>query len=219
MHLSPSVAEVSKQCLIQDLKHQNRDETVKKPGEFMAFDVEEIPQSAFFDNADWEAGNRGAMGMILVDVHLTVEASNRAENIPFVCLTSQLTGQAILGYPLEVAELSKNFETMLPRKENVPSRFQRLVWRTSRRTPVCYVTNSLSSISKSLQGSKASETVQDSIPSAKEDHSLINKETVTKYRKSSWEGAHQGQGAASSACVPVELVFSKVLAAVNHVNS
>ncbi|KAI3453870.1 hypothetical protein Pfo_010533 [Paulownia fortunei] len=208
-----------------DLKDQNRDGTDNKTGEYLAFEVKELTQSAFFGNCLEVTSSYLDMETALVDVHLTVKASYRAENVPFVCLTSKLNGKAILGYPLEIGELSDSCETLLPRKESVArklfddegSRFHQLVWRTSKRTPVCYVTNSLSSsISKNVQGGQASKNVEDSIPLARENGLLIKEKSLTKLLKNPNQ-FNQGKAALSRTCVPVELIFSKILAAVGQV--
>ncbi|KAL6530850.1 hypothetical protein OROGR_014710 [Orobanche gracilis] len=137
---------------------------------------------------------------LLFDVQVLVKASCRAENVPFVCLTSQSNGQAILGHPVEIHELKSEFcENLYPEKESGRhkplddggSRFPRLVWRTARRTPVCYVTSS-----------KDSEIVQDSKMPGEE----------AKYP----EKLNQGKEATSRSCGSVGLIFSKILSAVGQ---
>ncbi|KAL6536353.1 hypothetical protein OROGR_012925 [Orobanche gracilis] len=137
---------------------------------------------------------------LLFDVPVLVKASCRAENVPFVCLTSQSNGQAILGHPVEIHELKSEFcENLCPEKESGGhkplddgrSRFPRLVWRTARRTPVCYVTSS-----------KDNEIVQDSKMPAEE---IKNSEKL-----------NQGKEATSRSCGSVGLIFSKILSAVGQ---
>lgn len=213
---------------------KNRDGMNKKTGEFLCLEVEELPQSAFTGNClevtsscldPMYIDQQDVMETALVDVHLTVKASHRAENVPFVCLTSESYGTAILGYPLEVGEIRDGSETWLPTKEIVArklfgdkgSRFHQLVWRTSKRTPVCYVTNSLSSsIPKNVQAGKASKIVEDSIPSANENGVLIKEKSLMKLLKNPKQ-FNQGKTAPNGTCVPVELIFSKILAAVSQV--
>lgn len=134
----------------------------------------------------------------LVDVNLTVKANHRAENVPFVCLTSKfMNGKAVLGYPLQIGELSSDDSECGELLDGQGRRFRQLVWRTSRRTPVCYVTKSLSpSVSKNVP-----------VLPGGENGTIVKEKSPMKNRK-------QGDAAAGRACVSVQLVFSKLLAAV-----
>ncbi|KAL8054051.1 hypothetical protein ABFS82_05G114700 [Erythranthe guttata] len=116
----------------------------------------------------------------LIDVHLSVETIQGSENVPFVCLTSKLNGEAIIGYPLQIRALR---ETLPPQKLSVSPR--KLVWRTSKRTPVCYV-----------QDVKAGENGM-----------RINEKPLMKK-------FNEGDAVLTRTCVSVELVFSKILAAI-----
>ncbi|KAG8382078.1 hypothetical protein BUALT_Bualt05G0039100 [Buddleja alternifolia] len=132
----------------------------------------------------------------LFDVELTAKASCRSENVPFVCLTSKFNGKAILGYPLEVGVINGSSKT---RNESVEGKqFDQLVWKTSKRTPVCYVTNSLSS----------------SI--ARENGGLVKEQSYIKLVKNPNQ-FKQGKTERSRNCVPVEVIFSKILSSTGKV--
>ncbi|KAL0327739.1 UNVERIFIED_CONTAM: hypothetical protein Sangu_1851900 [Sesamum angustifolium] len=140
---------------------------------------------------------------------------------PICCLTSKLNGKAILGYPLEIGELGHASESLLPRKERGAcklchdggSKLHLLVWKTSKRTPVCYITNSLSSsISKNVQSGRASKTVEGSTNGGLKEQSPMK---LLKNPKQLIER----KAASSRTCVPVELIFSKILAAVSQVQA
>ncbi|KAL0297485.1 UNVERIFIED_CONTAM: hypothetical protein Sradi_6800600 [Sesamum radiatum] len=213
-----------------DLKNQYRDATENGTGAYLGFEIKELPQSAFVSNGlefssscldPVHTSQQDVRETALVDVNLTVKASYRAENVPFVCLTSKLNGKAILGYPLEIGELGHASESLLPRKERGAcklfhdggSKLHLLVWKTSKRTPVCYITNSLSSsISKNVQSGRASKTVEGSTEGGLKEQSLMK---LLKNPKQLIER----KAASSRTCVPVELIFSKILAAVSQVQA
>lgn len=197
-----------------ELKDQKRDAVDRETGEcfhqssFASNCVEAT--SRFLDNQD-------VMDIVLVDVQLTVHASPRARNVPFVSLRSEAHGIAVLGYPLDVGEIGDGSETVLLSEEsgNRGSRFDRLVWRTSKRTPVCYVSSSLSaSICKNVQAGQASKNVEDSRLPAGEKGLLRKGKSRMKLQKNRKQ-FNEGKAALKKTCVPVELIFSKILAAVD----
>ncbi|KAK4422476.1 hypothetical protein Salat_1830100 [Sesamum alatum] len=217
-----------------NLKTQYRDGMENGTGAYLGFEINEIPQSAFVGNGlefscscldPVHASQQDVRETALVDVNLTVKASYRAENVPFVCLTSKLNGKAILGYPLEIGELGDGSESLLPRKEGGAcklfdddgSRLHKLVWKTSKRSPVCYITNSLSSsISKNEQPGRASKTVEDSISPATENG--LKEQSLIKLLQNPKQLIER-KAAPNRTCVPVELIFSKILAAVGQVQA
>lgn len=134
-------------------------------------------------------------------VQLTVNASPRGENVSFVSLTSEACGIAVMGYPLDVGKIRDGSDTTSLSKESVEcnllgdrvNRFDKLVWRTSKRTPVCYV---------NFKSSK--------LPP--QENSPLRKETsLTKNTKQ----CNQEKTAKNKSCVPVKVIFSKILAAVD----
>ncbi|CAA0838253.1 Tudor/PWWP/MBT superfamily protein [Striga hermonthica] len=121
---------------------------------------------------------------LLFDVRVSINASHRQENVPFVHLRSQLGGQPIVGYPVEIQVLkNKLSKTLCCRREN--SEFDRLVWKTGKRTPVYYVMKDRTAGGGSV------------MPAGR------NGEKLDKGKQSS-----------SRSCVRVELVFGKLLAAI-----
>ncbi|KAA8521229.1 hypothetical protein F0562_011934 [Nyssa sinensis] len=93
-------------------------------------------------------GNHNQMETTLVDVDLMVQASYQGEHVPLVSLKSILNGKVIVGQPMKIeASVDGSSETPLHRKDdmgnklvaNDTSTMLQPVWRTSRRTPVCYV--------------------------------------------------------------------------------
>ncbi|XP_047968187.1 uncharacterized protein LOC125212149 [Salvia hispanica] len=142
-----------------------------------AGDLEVESDCSFLDKQD-------VMEIVLVDVQLSVNQSPRAENTPFVSLVSEAYGVTVIGYPLDVGEIRGESGT---RKV-----FGDLVWRTSKRSPVCYVTTSPCAPRKSGQEAM--------LPSAEKPFVKLHKNSEKAPNKS---------------CVPVELIFSKILAAVD----
>ncbi|XP_057810343.1 uncharacterized protein LOC131024821 [Salvia miltiorrhiza] len=136
--------------------------------------------------------NKDVMEMVLVDVQMSVNATPHAENAPtpFVSLTSEACGIAVIGYPLDVGEV---------RDESVACKLfrdrGRLVWRTSKRSPVCYVTSS------------PCKNTRDAMLPA-----LLSKEkSLVKLLKNS----NQGKRASNKTCVPVQLILRKIVAALD----
>lgn len=179
-----------------DPEDQNKDEFDAQTGERLEFVVKKLSESSIVVlMEDTDRHMTDIMETMLFDVHLTVQASFLEEHVPYVCLTSQGNGKPILGYPLEVGALSDSCDIFLPSNNGGSGRFHQLIWRTSRRTPVCYVTNShFYTISMNVRNK------QEKLPK-KPCHS--KKAEVVLAR----------------ACVPVENIFGKILKAVGKVGS
>lgn len=157
-------------------------------------EVETRHQSPFVSNATSSfLEDQDVMEIVLVDVHLSVNASPRAENAPFVSLTSEAYGIAVIGHPLDVGEIREESATC-------KLRLDQLVWRTSKRSPVCYVTSS------PCASRQAGKSVKDAMlpPGDRKEKSLMKLLGNSK----------QGEKASNKTCVPVQLIFSKILAAV-----
>ncbi|KAL3818311.1 hypothetical protein ACJIZ3_004216 [Penstemon smallii] len=211
----PGSKEVSKSS-----EDQNRDELDSIKRELLAFDVKELSQSPSLGDTMSHlpppvyVGLHDAKETALIDVHLTADATSAIENVPFVCLISKLNSKAILGHPLEVGELSDSSETSLSRNETVaPKLFHHLVWRKSKRTPVCYVTNSLFSVSGNSQAVQTSINVSKLIPLPR-----ANTKSFAKFQKNSNQFKKE-RAAASKTCIPVVHIFSKIFAALGQVQS
>ncbi|OIS96495.1 PREDICTED: uncharacterized protein LOC109236277 [Nicotiana attenuata] len=85
----------------------------------------------------------------LIDVDMTVQGTYRGEHTPLVSLMSRLNGKAIVGHPINIEVLDDSSEIILVKKGSSDQlknkrRMPQLVWRTSKRTPVCYTTSSAS---------------------------------------------------------------------------
>lgn len=210
-----------------NVKDQNRDVISTKTGEHLDLEVHKLHQSSLASDCAKATSsfldpvytdNQHVMEIVLVDVQLTVDASPRAENVPFVSLSSGAYGIAIIGYPLDVGEIRDGSETLPLSKESVPcklfgdqgSSFNQLVWKRSRRTPVCYVTTPLpASIAKNVEGSI--------LPDG--ENGLLRKEKYVLKLLKNRKQMNQRKTALNKTCVPVELIFSKILAAVDQVQS
>ncbi|KAL6547722.1 hypothetical protein OROHE_009427 [Orobanche hederae] len=140
--------------LVKDLKHPRREEATVSDSELEVQEQDNKLQNSACVKREKSNRDDDATEASLFDVQVLVKANCRAENVPFVCLTRQSNGQAILGHPVEIHVLKSEFcENLCPEKESSGrkplddggSRFPRLVWRTARRTPVCYATSSKNS--------------------------------------------------------------------------
>ncbi|KAL3645778.1 hypothetical protein CASFOL_010958 [Castilleja foliolosa] len=184
---------------VKDLKHGQLEQAIESDSEFVVQEQEQdeqlqSPESDSSSDSDSDSDEESqlseddAIETELFDVKVMVKTSYRAENVPYVCLTSQLNGQAILGYPVATQALkSDDCETLRHKKESGARKllFPPLVWKTAKRTPVCYLTSPISS------------TVSKNAAQAGEN----GKGRIVKEAK-------------SRSCVPVELIFGKILAAV-----
>ncbi|KAG6397164.1 hypothetical protein SASPL_143329 [Salvia splendens] len=117
-------------------------------------------------------------------VSTSVNPSPRAENTAFVSLASEAYGVKVIGYPLDVGEIRGDSGALKV--------FGDLVWRTSKRSSVCYVTSSPCASRKSVQEAM--------LPAAEKPFVKLHKNS---------------EKASNKSCVPVELIFSKILAAVD----
>ncbi|KAL1569212.1 hypothetical protein AAHA92_00718 [Salvia divinorum] len=142
-----------------------------------ARDLEVESDCSFLDKKD-------VIEIVLVDVQLSVNPSPQAENTPFVSLASEAYGLTVIGYPLDVGEIRG--------ESGAYKVFGDLVWRTSKRSPVCYVTSSPCASRKSVKDAM--------LPAAEKPFVKLHKNMKKPSNKS---------------CVPVELIFSKILAAVD----
>lgn len=140
-------------------------------------DLEVESDCSFLDKQD-------VMEIVLVDVQLSVNQSPRDENAPFVSLASEAYGVTVIGYPLDVGEIRG--------ESGARKVFGDLVWRTSKRSPVCYVTSTPCASRKSVQEAM--------LPAAEKPFVKLHKNS---------------EKASNKSCVPVELIFSKILAAVD----
>ncbi|XP_073131091.1 uncharacterized protein [Henckelia pumila] len=174
-----------------DPEDQNSDGFDTQTEEKLEFEVGKLTESSIVDlMEDTSRHMTDIMETVLFDVHLTVQPSFREEHVPYVCLRSHGNGKPILGYPLEVGALSDSCDTFLPFHDGGNSRFHQLVWRTSRRTPVCYITNShFYTISMNVRNKK--EKSPKNPPHSKKAVIVL-----------------------ARACVPVEYIFGKLLKAV-----
>lgn len=164
-------------------------ESVPSGGEKLKL-IEELesPDSDDKETRDHSSFSSDCVDATMETVQVTVNASPGGENIPFVSLTSEAYGIAVIGYPIDVGEIRDGSDTSSLPKESADcnlfsdrtSRFDKLVWRTSRRTPVCYV-------------------------------NVRREAPLTKNTKQ----FNRDKTAKNKGCVPVKVIFSKILAAVD----
>ncbi|KAL3500064.1 hypothetical protein ACH5RR_039157 [Cinchona calisaya] len=186
------------------------------------------------------ADYQNTMEAMLMDVDITVQANYRKEHVPLVSLMSKLNKKAIIGHPIEVVVLKENPEVFIVRKDsvnhmvdNAEFKGHQLVWRTSKRTPVCYITNP-NSHAPDEKGEQASKAFGNSNLEVKtnnivqEEESLLNPPkngnfsgqngyNVQITNKSSKEVSLVKQGGIllqGATCVPVKLIFTKLFFAV-----
>ncbi|XP_022886932.1 uncharacterized protein LOC111402862 isoform X2 [Olea europaea var. sylvestris] len=145
-----------------------------------------------------EIHHRNGLETALIDVDLTVEASYRAEHVPFVCLVSKLNRKAILGHPIEIEEIADSSQTC--------AKFHQLVWRTSKRSPVIYVTNSC--VSSTAMDEQA-------LRGGLRENILAGEQKFSK-KPGQFK---QGTVPLRRTCVPVKHIFSKILIAVGQVQT
>ncbi|CAK9153272.1 unnamed protein product [Ilex paraguariensis] len=116
-------------------------------------------------------GHQSRMESVLIDVDLTVQASNQEEYGPLVCLTSRLNGKKIIGHPID-SEVSEDgsSDILLPMEDdtnkklfdNEGSAILQPVWKTktAKRTPVSYIACSYPS--SMLKHDKTAQACQNS---------------------------------------------------------
>lgn len=141
----------------------------------------------------------------LIDVDMTVQGTYRGEHTPLVSLMSRLNGKAIVGHPVNIEVLDDSSEILLVKKESSDqlkdkSRIPQLVWRTSKRTPVCYT---ISSASKK-PNSKPRRVFRADGPKCNHDARIKNavKDDMTLPYVT---------------CVPVKDIFTKLIGALGNV--
>lgn len=193
-----------------------------------------------------KTSHHNMMETMLIDVDITVQASYRNERVPLVSLMSKSKKKAIVGHPIEVEVfeevevLEDNPAIFLVRKDsssqmvdNADSTAHQLVWRTSKRTPVCYITN-LHPPARDEKGEQASKTFVNSgleakttnFPQAEEsllytpkksnlleqngDNLQITLEISKKIRLDKQGGSLPPE----ATCIPVGFIFTKLLSAV-----
>ncbi|XP_055820974.1 uncharacterized protein LOC129889618 [Solanum dulcamara] len=171
----------------------------------------------------------------LIDVHMTVQSTYRGEHTPLVSLMSRLNGKAIVGHPINIEVLYDS--SMLPvKKESCDqlqnkSRMPQLVWRTSKRTPVCY-TSSTSSATKyeNIQhsskklGDLSSQARKNGRFNTKSRGKLSKKSNMSKNKPRSLyladsriKNAVKDDRLPRVTCVPVKDVFIKLIGALGNV--
>ncbi|KAL2551142.1 uncharacterized protein Fot_12672 [Forsythia ovata] len=209
-----------------DFEDQSKDEFDMKTEEYLGFEPDEIHYWNGLETA-------------LIDVHLSVQASHRAEHVPFVCLVSKLNGMAILGHPLQIEEFSDSSQTCprkaipghplqieelsdssqtCPRKAIIArklfdvdgSKFHLLVWRTSKRSPVIYVTNPSAS-STSVDEQAVRGGLKENVLSGEQKSPVKSTKKPGQFKK--------GTVPLRRTCVPVKHIYSKILIAVGRVQT
>lgn len=172
----------------------------------------------------------------LMDVRMTVQSTYRGEHTPLVSLMSRLNGKAIVGHPINIEVLYDS--SMLPVKKESShqlknmSRMPQLVWRKSKRTPVCY-TSSTSSAATNYEntphsskkfGDLSSQVRKNGPFNTKSRGKLSKKPTMSKNKPrtlyladSRIKNAVKDNRLPCVACVPVKDIFIKLIGALGNV--
>ncbi|MCD7461677.1 hypothetical protein HAX54_046801 [Datura stramonium] len=172
----------------------------------------------------------------LVDVHMTVQGTYRGEHTPLVSLMSRLNGKAIVGHPINIEVLYDS--SMLPVKKESSdqlkniSRMPQLVWRTSKRTPVCYTSSTSSSATKyeNIQlsskkfGDLSSQARTNGPFNSKSRGKLSKKPNMSEDKPrtlyladSRIKNAIKDDRLPCATCVPVKDIFIKLIGALGNV--
>lgn len=172
----------------------------------------------------------------LMDVRMTVQSTYRGEHTPLVSLMSRLNGKAIVGHPINIEVLYDS--SMLPVKKESShqlknmSRMPQLVWRKSKRTPVCYTSSTSSAATKyeNIQhsskkfGALSSHVRKNGPFNTKSRGKLSKKPTMSKKKPrtlyladSRIKNAVKDDRLPCVACVPVKDIFIKLIGALGNV--
>ncbi|KAL3330813.1 hypothetical protein AABB24_034570 [Solanum stoloniferum] len=165
----------------------------------------------------------------LIDVHMTVQSTYRGEHTPLVSLMSRLNRKAIVRHPINIEVLYDS--SMLPvEKESSDQlknkrRMPQLVWRTSKRTPVCY-TSSTSSATKYENNQHSSKKLGDLSSQARKNGpfntksrgKLSKKPNMSKNKpRSLYLADSRIKNAVKDTCVPVKDIFIKSIGELGNV--
>lgn len=163
------------------------------------------------------------MQMNLTDVEVTVQPSYRREHVPLVSLMSRLNRKSIIGHLIDVEESDEgSLEILLAKTSrkfsNNGSATLQPAWRTSRRTPVCYVPHDDKIQNPGNLGSKAREKL---LPPKKFLVKSLKKPSSPNQKTRTPSSFNTEQAKDSTAnrvtCVPVKHIFSTLLVAVGGV--
>ncbi|XP_016457693.1 uncharacterized protein LOC107781499 isoform X1 [Nicotiana tabacum] len=184
------------ETLSRDFNHKSR----PSPGNCLSEEASSQSLSSKFTTC-----TRKNSSNTLIDVDMTVQGTYRGEHTPLVSLMSRLNGKAIVGHPVNIEVLDDSSEILLVKKESSDqlkdkSRIPQLVWRTSKRTPVCYT---ISSASKK-PNSKPRRVFRADGPKCNHDARIKNavKDDMTLPYVT---------------CVPVKDIFTKLIGALGNV--
>jgi hypothetical protein len=156
---------------------------------------------------------------VLIDVDLQVKVSYQGERVPLVSLMSRLNGKAIVGHPIQI-EIVEDGSTsvFLPDMDSGPDDSSGLppVWRTGRRTVMQRVPRPM------IDHSVRKKPVLNK--SHKKSNARQKSKSKTKFKTISPLGGggilggliKPGGGVPLVTCVPVKIVFSRILEAVGR---
>lgn len=163
--------------------------------------------------------------MMLVDVDVKFQKVSLKEQVPVICMISETSQMPIIGHPVDIEVVGDSSgiflgktnglsESLIGRTvETIP----RLVWRTAKRTPVCY-----SSTSEGPYSSVATQSFSDSkakgrgyprapeSPVSSKDPTMSTDHTLLHAVKN--QAPVNARGRVN--CVPVKHIFSRLLTAV-----
>ncbi|XP_060207741.1 uncharacterized protein At1g51745-like [Lycium barbarum] len=157
----------------------------------------------------------------LMDVHMAVQGTYRVEHTPLVSLTSRLNGKAIIGHPINIEVLYDS--SIFPAKKESSyqlkstNRMPQLVWRKSKRTPVCYTSSTSSFATKHESIQQSNKKLGDSSSQARKNGPFNTKSRGKLSKKPNVSKNKPRTVLPSVTCVPVKDIFIKLIGALGNV--
>ncbi|KAJ4746378.1 Tudor/PWWP/MBT superfamily protein [Rhynchospora pubera] len=175
--------------------------------------------NGYFENATV----KGNVEPVLIDVDLQVQASYQGERVPLVSLMSRLNGKAIVGHPVQIEIVEDGSTSVyLPNVDSGPDDSSGLppVWRTGRRTVMQRVPRSMIDhpIRKKPVTSKSHKKSSKKVSARQKSKSKPRTKTISSLGGSGMLGGFikSDGGGPLVTCVPVKIVFSRILEAVGR---
>lgn len=176
--------------------------------------------NGYYENATIRRGN---VEPVLIDVDLQVKASYQGERVPLVSLMSRLNGKAIVGHPVQIEIVGDGSTSVfLPDLDSGPDDSSGLppVWRTGRRTVMQRVPRSMIDhpIRKKPVPGKSHKKSSKKVNARQKSKSKTKTKAISSLGGSGILGGliKPDGGVPLVTCVPVKIVFSRILEAVGR---